>query len=62
MFQLQKNSHYLEEIMPRAGNISLCTLMEPQPPRRKYKPLPYIGTTVGKIDVDASNAILDPHW
>ena len=36
--------------------------MEPQLPIRKYKPLPYIGTTVRKIDVDVSNAIIDLHW
>ena len=58
----EKFWYYLEEIMPRAGNISLCTLMEPQLPRRRYKPLPYIGTTVSKIDVDISNAITDLHW
>lgn len=58
----EKFWYYLEEIMPRAGNISLCTLMEPQLPIRKYKPLPYIGTTVRKIDVDVSNAIIDLHW
>ena len=56
----EKFWYYLEEIMPRAGNISLCTLME-QPSRPKYKRLPFIGTTEVAV-TDMTNAILDLHW
>ena len=56
----EKFWYYLEEIMPRAGNISLCTLME-QPSRPKHKRLPFIGTTEVAV-IDMTSAILDLHW
>ena len=57
----EKFWYYLEEIMPRAGNISLCTLME-QPSRPKYKRLPFIGTTERQIADIISSSITDLHW
>jgi hypothetical protein len=61
---LEKFNYYLEEIVPRAGNISLCTLMEENENLRvnKYKRLPHIGKIYRPDYKISENAIVDLHW